>query len=198
MLTHSLVPSYLHGLPSNFRTFPSPSNPFTTSYQKSPLPFNPNQDLTAKHSPSPSSPFRIPYRTTTTMPSPRRSSLSPRNPAELHAPNADYQNRPVASDLGSPTHISHHSHMSRYRGHALYSPMNVNALNSDSHVGPKPVAEDNIPNRFDTFLLGDGEKKVTEVADTRKSILWRLMKIVPTEALFPHMEDAFHILAAFP
>jgi hypothetical protein len=76
--------------------------------------------------------------------------------------------------------------------------MNVNALNSDSHVGPKPVAEDNIPNRFDTFLLGDGEKKVTEVADTRKSILWRLMKIVPTEALFPHMEDAFHILAAFP
>lgn len=88
--------------------------------------------------------------------------------------------------------------MSRFRGHALYSPMNVNAFNSDSRVGPKAVAEDNIPDRFDTFLLGDGEKKVTEVADTRKSILWRLMKLVPTEALFPHMYDALNILAGFP
>ena len=27
--------------------------------------------------------------------------------------------------------------------------------------------EDNVPGRFELFLLGDGEKKVTEVADTR-------------------------------
>ena len=162
------------------RPFLPSRTPFQLSYF--PVPFKPIHDFISKISPAlqpesrshsktspfPSSPFRLPSRTTTTMPSPRRSSLSPRNPAELHAPNADYQNRPVASDLGSPTHISHHSHMSRFRGHALYSPMNVNAFNSDSHVGPKAVAEDNIPDRFDTFLLGDGEKKVTEVADTRK------------------------------
>jgi len=29
-------------------------------------------------------------------------------------------------------------------------------------------AEDNVPSRFELFLLGDGEKKVTETPDTRK------------------------------
>jgi DNA-directed RNA polymerase II subunit RPB11 len=29
-------------------------------------------------------------------------------------------------------------------------------------------AEDNVPPRFELFLLGDGEKKVTETPDTRK------------------------------
>lgn len=32
-------------------------------------------------------------------------------------------------------------------------------------------AEDNTADRFELFLLGDGEKKVTEEADTRKSAL---------------------------
>lgn len=31
----------------------------------------------------------------------------------------------------------------------------------------RPIAEDNVPNRFELFLLGDGEKKVTEETDTR-------------------------------
>ena len=31
----------------------------------------------------------------------------------------------------------------------------------------KIPAEDNIPYRFELFLLGEGEKKVTETADTR-------------------------------
>ena len=73
----------------------------------------------------------------------------------------------MASALGSPTHFSQHSHMNR-GGPGLYANMNVNALSSNSNRGPKPTAEDNVPNRFDTFLLGDGEKKVTEEADTRK------------------------------
>ena len=30
-------------------------------------------------------------------------------------------------------------------------------------------AEDNVPSSFDAFLLGDGEKKVTEEPDTRES-----------------------------
>lgn len=32
--------------------------------------------------------------------------------------------------------------------------------------GSRAIAEENVPNRFETFLLGDGEKKVTEEADT--------------------------------
>ena len=32
----------------------------------------------------------------------------------------------------------------------------------------RPTAEDNVPPRFELFLLGEGEKKVTEEADTRK------------------------------
>lgn len=37
--------------------------------------------------------------------------------------------------------------------------------------GSRPTAEENVPNRFELFLLGDGEKKVTEETDTRKSAL---------------------------
>ncbi|KAL8675352.1 MAG: hypothetical protein Q9168_000309 [Polycauliona sp. 1 TL-2023] len=33
--------------------------------------------------------------------------------------------------------------------------------------GSRAIAEENIPNRFETFLLADGEKKVTEEPDTR-------------------------------
>ena len=32
----------------------------------------------------------------------------------------------------------------------------------------RPGAEENVPNRFELFLLGDGEKKVSEETDTRK------------------------------
>ncbi|MCJ1257065.1 DNA-directed RNA polymerase II core subunit [Lignoscripta atroalba] len=39
---------------------------------------------------------------------------------------------------------------------------------------PKPTAEDNVEPRFELFLLGDGEKKVTETADTR----------IPSSSLF--------------
>ncbi len=34
--------------------------------------------------------------------------------------------------------------------------------------GFRAIAEENVPNRFETFLLGDGEKKVTEEPDTSK------------------------------
>ncbi|KAL8770729.1 MAG: hypothetical protein Q9209_003596 [Squamulea sp. 1 TL-2023] len=33
--------------------------------------------------------------------------------------------------------------------------------------GSRAIAEENVPNRFELFLLGDGEKKVTEEPDTR-------------------------------
>ncbi|MCJ1230979.1 DNA-directed RNA polymerase II core subunit [Toensbergia leucococca] len=44
-------------------------------------------------------------------------------------------------------------------------PLNTN-MNNPRH-GDRPRAEDNIPPRFELFLLGDGEKKVTEMIDTR-------------------------------
>ena len=38
----------------------------------------------------------------------------------------------------------------------------------DGSRGFKPTHETNVPERFELFLLGDGEKKVTEEIDTRK------------------------------
>lgn len=39
----------------------------------------------------------------------------------------------------------------------------------DGTRGSKPAAETNVPERFELFLLGEGEKKVTEEIDTRES-----------------------------
>lgn len=46
--------------------------------------------------------------------------------------------------------------------------MNINALTPDRRRGSRAVAEDNVPPRFELFLLDDGEKKMTEETDTRK------------------------------
>ncbi|CAD6574577.1 MAG: DNA-directed RNA polymerase II core subunit [Alectoria sarmentosa] len=45
--------------------------------------------------------------------------------------------------------------------------MNPNAGNAGYRRESKPTAEDNTQPRFELFLLGEGEKKVTEEADTR-------------------------------
>ncbi|KAL8716647.1 MAG: hypothetical protein Q9225_006039 [Loekoesia sp. 1 TL-2023] len=74
----------------------------------------------------------------------------------------------TTSFLNEPTHISSWSHMRK-------SPITTRNLSSNmrlpnpegGHCEPKPGAEDNVPNRFELFLLGDGEKKVTEETDTR-------------------------------
>lgn len=44
----------------------------------------------------------------------------------------------------------------------------MTSLNSAGKRESKPTSEDNQPDRFELFLLGDGEKKVTEEADTRE------------------------------
>ena len=53
----------------------------------------------------------------------------------------------------------------------LHSNVNPSFNNQNSYGGEKnkPKAESNDPPRFELFLLGDGEKKVTETPDTRKS-----------------------------
>ncbi len=54
----------------------------------------------------------------------------------------------------------------------LYVPLVVKnpSINAgDNHLRyPKPTAEENNTSRFELFLLGDGEKKVSETPDTRK------------------------------
>ena len=57
----------------------------------------------------------------------------------------------------------------------------------------KIVTQDNVPNRFELFLLKDGEKKVIETADTRELdplIPWATFKLlikctgIPSSSLF--------------
>lgn len=68
-----------------------------------------------------------------------------------------------------PSVISHRAHL-RYN-----SPAQINMVLPvpDGTRGPKPAVETNVPERFELFILGDGEKKVSEEIDTRKSIrIW--------------------------
>lgn len=52
-------------------------------------------------------------------------------------------------------------------GHGAQSPFLSRAAFRDNSRLERQY--DNVPNRFELFLLGDGEKKVTEEPDTRKS-----------------------------
>ena len=101
------------------------------------------------------------------MPSPRRD-YSPDTAAEaarLIAPNIDYQRRPRPPPLlDSSTHISVESHMIRDAPPMTMNPNTPHAYRGRHMIG----AEDNVQDRFELFLLGEGEKKVTEEPDTRK------------------------------
>ena len=44
----------------------------------------------------------------------------------------------------------------------------VNMVPYNPERGRRPVTESNVEDRFELFLLGEGEKKVTEAIDTRK------------------------------
>ena len=83
------------------------------------------------------------------------------------APASDSMTRPYAGrNLSTTQHTSVYSHM---RPASLHMPsMNPNAGNTGYRRESNPTTEDNTQPRFELFLLGDGEKKVTEEADTRK------------------------------
>ena len=93
-----------------------------------------------------------------------RSPSTAREAADLLAPNIDYHNRPRPYTLGTNHHVSVESHMTRGVGFTM-DPNIANPLTKKSTM----VAEDNVQDRFELFLLGEGEKKVTEEPDTRKS-----------------------------
>ena len=95
-----------------------------------------------------------------------RGSLSPMYPAKYIAPTSDYVNRPYNTNMDSTHHTSVYSHM---RPPSLHMPIvNPRASTTGYTSEAKATAEDNTQPRFELFLLGDGEKKVTEEADTRK------------------------------
>lgn len=67
--------------------------------------------------------------------------------------------------------------------YAHNTPIHINYLSARGHGAQLPIPSrsafkdnsqlegqyDNVPDRFELFLLGDGEKKVTEEPDTRTS-----------------------------
>ena len=95
-------------------------------------------------------------------------SLTPVHPAEYLSPNIEH--RPVVRpSLNRATVVSSAAHMQRPRpGGSSIGTMNINFGNPNTERGHRINAEDNVPSRFDAFLLGDGEKKVTEEPDTRE------------------------------
>lgn len=62
------------------------------------------------------------------------------------------------------------------KSHYNRPPNTMDGFNPDSHIldrierVQRVGTEVNIPDRFELFLLGDGEKKITEAIDTRKFI----------------------------
>lgn len=63
--------------------------------------------------------------------------------------------------------------------------MNINSLSMGRRGGSR--AEDNTADRFELFLLGDGEKKVTEEADTRKSTVSQRRDVLSTVFGYDHV-----------
>ena len=83
------------------------------------------------------------------------------------APTRESLTRVYNTNLNATQHTSVHSHMMPFSLPAtrLNLVPRVAGYNPDSNQ----VAEDNTQARFELFLLGEGEKKVTEEADTRES-----------------------------
>ncbi|KAL6716266.1 DNA-directed RNA polymerase II core subunit [Lecanora helva] len=104
------------------------------------------------------------------MPSPTKGSrnqrslsgsLSPAEPAKFIIPTGEPNIQTGSLNLGGATHISNHSHMTR--------PSQPFATKTHPGSGQRsePKDTDNTEPRFELFLLGEGEKKVTEQPDTR-------------------------------
>ncbi|KAI4129976.1 MAG: hypothetical protein LQ338_001982 [Usnochroma carphineum] len=74
---------------------------------------------------------------------------------------------PVTAFLAEATHTSTWAHMIKYPTTTHNLSSNMRLPNPEAGHRGRPGAEENVPNRFELFLLGDGEKKVTEETDTR-------------------------------
>lgn len=98
---------------------------------------------------------------------------------------------PPPSFLKELTHTSAYSHMVKVPN--LSSNMRLPNPEAGSRAS-RPGAEDNVPNRFELFLLSDGEKKVTEETDTREySFALRTYNSRQVYALLPVIYLSFPI-----
>ena len=70
---------------------------------------------------------------------------------------------PMDQDVKDPKHAVNHDP-------AGYSSFARTAAIHDGTRNPAVHSNINIPDRFELFILGDGEKKITEAPDTRKYI----------------------------
>ena len=87
-------------------------------------------------------------------------------PDELSSAPTAIEPRPPPNTIEHPALAPRHYPAGSYNPAAQVNP----AINRGAFVhGDRPTAGDNIENRFELFLLGEGEKKVTEAPDTRKS-----------------------------
>lgn len=80
-----------------------------------------------------------------------------------------------------PPSLDSRSYVVNHYAHLRYNvPYDTNMVLPvpDGTRGAKPAAETNVPERFELFLLGEGEKKVTEEIDTRES--WSASAFIPT------------------
>ena len=75
----------------------------------------------------------------------------------------------IMSGLAQATIINHYAHMRRVPLWELHKAMVTNRALGGHACGEKQPSDNNVPHRFELFILGDGEKKVTEEIDTRKS-----------------------------
>ena len=82
--------------------------------------------------------------------------------------SADFDPTCGGSEFGN-TIISQYAHMMRLSQNSAIT-RTMTSLNSAGKREANPTSEDNQPARFELFLLGDGEKKVTEEADPREYI----------------------------
>lgn len=91
-----------------------------------------------------------------------RHHLSPTFPADYIAPTRDSVTRTYNMNPNAKKFISQYSHMTK----PLPSTSRVRPEGYSS--APNNTTEDDTVPRFELFLLGEGEKKVTEEADTRE------------------------------
>lgn len=93
--------------------------------------------------------------------------------------HSDFNQTCGGSEFGN-TITSQYAHMTRLPHNSIMRVMT--SLNSAGKREARPTSEDNQPPRFELFLLGDGEKKVTEEADTREFSLLLQRREFPHKA----------------
>lgn len=128
-----------------------------------------------------------------------RDHLNPMSPADHIAPTRESATRTYNTNSNNTQqHISVHSHMMRplisHYAHMTRPVLHLSRLGLNPGIPdytPNPVlaSEDNTQPRFELFLLGEGEKKVTEEADTREFSFSSSSSVANTRCILHQLLD---------